>query len=261
MTSPFENPALWTSVATGYDTHARRITGDYSARALELAKIAKGQRVLDVACGPGTLVGMALDRGAEVTAVDFAPGMVERCQTNFPEANALVADGQNLPFEDEFDAAFSCFGLIFFPDRAAGFRSLLRSLVPGGAAVVTCWSPIDEDPLRTRLSEIFYAAFPSVERAAPPPDALNSDSGLRTEMEAAGFANVEVVTHEAPVHFGHRELWDLMAESFPPITAMRSALPEVEWHAAAQRGRAWIAKHHDDAPLSAVGYLGLGRKG
>jgi len=41
---------------------------------------------------------------------------------------AQVADGQALPFADgEFEAAFSMFGLMFFPDRAKGFAELRRT--------------------------------------------------------------------------------------------------------------------------------------
>lgn len=43
-----------------------------------------GTRVLDLGAGRGALTAAALARGCQVTAVDCAPGMVERISTQYP---------------------------------------------------------------------------------------------------------------------------------------------------------------------------------
>ena len=98
--------------------------------------------MLDVAAGPGTLAFIASAAGAHVTAIDFSPDMIDRLRARSVregvQIEARVGDGQALPFDDAtFEHAFSMFGLMFFPDRAKGFRELCRVLVPGGRAVVS----------------------------------------------------------------------------------------------------------------------------
>ena len=49
---------------------------EFVADALELAHLAPGERVLDVATGPGTLALAAARAGARVSAIDFSPEMI-----------------------------------------------------------------------------------------------------------------------------------------------------------------------------------------
>ena len=113
-----------------------------------VAGVGAGQSVLDVACGPGTLAFLAARRGAEVMAVDFCAGMIGELAARLAETpaaiEARVADGMDLPLESgAFDAAFSMFGLMFFPDRARGFAELHRVLRPGGVAAGAIGEALD----------------------------------------------------------------------------------------------------------------------
>ena len=50
-------------------------------------------------------------------------------------------DAQILPYADAtFDAAFSLFGLMFFPDRQQGFAEIYRTLKPGGSIAITSYA-------------------------------------------------------------------------------------------------------------------------
>src|SRR5699024_11098930 len=98
--------------------------------------------VLDVACGPGTLTLLAAAAGATVTALDFSSPMIAQLRTRAAALDLASAvevhegGGQRLPFASAvFDAAFSMFGLMFFPDRHAGLRELARVLKPGCPAL------------------------------------------------------------------------------------------------------------------------------
>ena len=50
----------------------------YATEALRLANAVTGARIVDVACGPGTLALLAAQRGHLVDALDFSPAMIER---------------------------------------------------------------------------------------------------------------------------------------------------------------------------------------
>ena len=76
--NPLGQPLAWDLVADGYMEELVPVFERFAVRALDLASVGPGTRVLDVAAGPGTLALVAAERGAEVTAVDFSPGMIER---------------------------------------------------------------------------------------------------------------------------------------------------------------------------------------
>jgi SAM-dependent methyltransferase len=59
-----------------------------------------------------------------------------------------VADALDLPFEDaNFDAVVCQFGVMFFPDKAAGAREAARVLKPGGIYAFNVWDSLDRNPV------------------------------------------------------------------------------------------------------------------
>lgn len=108
-----------------YEEAAHRITVPVSIAALDtVGHIARGARVLDIAAGAGALSVPAAERGAAVTAIDIAPGMVWRLHDKlkgFPDCAARQMDGEALDLPDgAFDATFSVFGTMLFADWRKG---------------------------------------------------------------------------------------------------------------------------------------------
>ena len=137
-------PAAWSNVAREY---ARSILPGFrpAARALgEFAGIAPGDRVLDVACGPGTaaMEARALGAGA-ITGVDYATGMLEMAREltqGQPDFTFIEGDALELPVPDAaFDVAISSFGAIFAPDPLRAVSELARAVRPGGHAGLSAW--------------------------------------------------------------------------------------------------------------------------
>lgn len=96
-----------------------------------------------------------------------------------------MADGQALPFDDNiFDGAFSLAGLIFFPDRAAGFRELRRVLRPGRRAVVSSIASV-QGPLG-RVLDAIRAMLPGLPSAGG-----NGPLGDPVEFTSLGDGPVE----------------------------------------------------------------------
>src|SRR4051812_2837162 len=81
-------------------------------------------RILEVAAGSGIATAALADAlpDAEIVATDLSPVMVEVGAARVGAATWRVADGLHLPFDDaEFDLVACQFGVMFFPDRRAGF--------------------------------------------------------------------------------------------------------------------------------------------
>jgi SAM-dependent methyltransferase len=264
--SPLAQPEPWTLVADAYTAEMEPQFALYARDALALAELPARGRVVDVATGPGTLAMLAAAAGHAVSAVDFSPQMIENFRARLaapgaPAIDARVADGQALPFADaDFDGAFSMFGLMFFPDRAAGFRELLRVLRPGGRAVVSSWAPF-LGPFAL-LFETLRAMLPDVPFAGGKPP-LGTAEEMSSEMTGAGFADVTVrtVAHtlRAP---SLSAFWASVQRTNVQLVLLQRKLGPVRWAKDGVAIYERLRSQLGDGEVSAVGtaYVGMGRK-
>jgi SAM-dependent methyltransferase len=228
--SPLATPEPWDLVASGYVAENLASFEAFAREALRLAP-AEGE-VLDVAAGPGSLALLAARTARRVHAVDFAPAMLDALRGRAAAAGIAnveprLADGQALPFTAaRFDAAYSMFGVIFFPDRARGLAELARVLRPGAPAVVSSWVPFERVPQFAALFGAMAAELPgSGIGEGPLPLATAAD--VTAELRAAGFATVAV--HEHDVVAGtptSAELWRSFSRGGAPAALMRKRMGE-----------------------------------
>lgn len=103
------------------------------------ARVTRGVRVLDVACGTGVLFPDYLKREvASVTAVDISPEMVKCAQKKFPQENitVLCADIESVQLPDPFDCIMVYNAFPHFPDPDNLLRVLSGMLRPGGTLTI-----------------------------------------------------------------------------------------------------------------------------
>ena len=139
-------PQAWSRVARDYRRH---IAPDFLPAARTMCRavgIAPGDRVLDIACGPGTAALAARELGAgRVAGVDYARGMIAAADADAgarPAVCYAVADALALPFADaSFDVVISSFGLIFAADPKLAAAEAARVLPPGGRVGLLVWPP------------------------------------------------------------------------------------------------------------------------
>ncbi len=114
---------------------------------LAAAQLAPGQRVLDLASGPGLLARAAAGSVGEAglaIASDISEGQLACC----PDLVRVAADGEALPFADaSFDRVLCGLGLMFFPDDQAALREIRRVLRPDGLLALSVWGAAGETPL------------------------------------------------------------------------------------------------------------------
>ena len=269
MTSPLAAPGPWDLVAPAYSAELVPQFESYSREALQLAALAPSSRIVDVAAGPGTLSILAAQAGHTVAALDFSAKMIAALRSRV-EAEGLASkidaregDGMALPYDDaSFDAGFSMFGLIFFPDRDKGFRELLRVVKPGAPVVVSSWQPLDRIPF-------LHAAMGALsELLPPPPNAPPYDPPLTTrekcvaEMSQAGFR--DVVAHEvtfATPAASPADAWAFMQRTTAPIVLRKQALGE-KWDAVSKGVLERLTAKLGDAPraMEMSAYLTIGRR-
>lgn len=263
---PLASVEPWDIVADAYTADVSPMAEHFAREALQLAALPPSPRIVDVAAGPGTLALMVARGGATVSAIDFSPAMITNLRRRADEAgieihDVRVGDGQALPFDDDaFDGAFSMAGLIFFPDRAAGFRELRRVLRSGRRAVVSSIASIEGpffqvmEGIRTILPDL-----PTPQGELP----LSDPEAFTLEMSAAGFREVAIHTIRQSVTTPSvSEYWEKRQRSTAPIALLRRRLGEERWAEVTQGVFDRLQESLGDGPVEEfyTMHLGVGVK-
>ncbi len=150
------------------------LTAKEHDRMIEWAGLARGARLLDIACGSGGPALRAAERsGCEVVGVDVHRAGVEHATALAvsrglaDRARFLVADASaSLPFDDaSFDCVCCTDAINHLPERESVLREWARVLRPGGgiayADPIIVTGPISADEMRTRSSIGFFLFVPA----------------------------------------------------------------------------------------------------
>jgi ubiquinone/menaquinone biosynthesis C-methylase UbiE len=125
-----------------------KIAKSYNLGSIEFVnrlEIAKGERVLDVACGTGNLAIPAAKRGADVVGIDIAPNLIEQARARAAEEGLKIrfdeGDAEQLPYENtSFDKVITMFGAIFTPRPEVVAAEMLRVTRSGGTIAMANWT-------------------------------------------------------------------------------------------------------------------------
>jgi SAM-dependent methyltransferase len=229
---------MWASVAPAWGEHAEYADARgeaMTARLLEVTAPRPGERVLELACGPGG-VGIAAARvvgptgevvvsdvAAEMTAI--AAGRAAALGLGNVRALTLDLDGLDQP-DQAYHVVLCREGLMFAFDPAHAVAEIRRVLRPGGRMAVSVWGPRARNPW---LGVVFDAVGEVLGAPVPPPGipgpfALADADRLGRLLTAAGLA--EVAVDELPVPLGDRSLdaWLTRTSALAGALAKRLAM-------------------------------------
>src|SRR5919201_3926368 len=194
----FNNP----SVPKAYDEFfVPRLFEPWAKLLLEAADLRRGESVLDIATGPGTVARLAAVRlGAEgrVVAIDIAQPMLDIAKAKAPPPGAapieyLKSPSAPLPAAaGAFDAVLCQQGLQFFPDRPAALREMRRVLGPAGRVALSTWRDIGRSPGFAALAEALARHVPAAVPTIRGPFALGDAEELRALVAGAGSREVAI---------------------------------------------------------------------
>ncbi len=184
----------------------------WAPRVADAARLAPGQRVLDVACGTGVLAREAARRvapGGRVTGLDRNDGMLAVARRQAPEIEWRQGRAEAIDAADgSFDAVVSQFGLMFFDDRGAALGEMRRVLATGGRLAVAVWDDLASSPgyaaMAALLDRLFGARIAHELRA---PFSLGDMHVLRALLDEAGMAKAEIRTQPGMARFPSLESW------------------------------------------------------
>ena len=128
--------------AEAYDLFMGRFSVPLAGLFVEAAGVRRGQRALDVGCGPGALTAALVDRlgPADVTAVDPSAPFVAAATSRFPGVDVRTASAESLPFpDDSFDLVLAQLVVHFMADPVSGLREMARVGRPGATLGASVW--------------------------------------------------------------------------------------------------------------------------
>lgn len=191
--------AVFDRVAASYETVGPPFFDHVGPLLVEHADVRRGDRVVDLAAGSGSVSIPALSAagpGGSLLAVDLAEGMVQRLAARLAgsghqDARVAVGDiSQDLALASaSVDVVLCGFALFFLPDPPAALRSWRALLRPGGRLAVSTWGREDVvfGALRDQLRTLGVDSRPRGE-------AYDDPDVLRAALLDAGLVDVGVTT-------------------------------------------------------------------
>lgn len=232
---------LWGACAQDYAAYLEQVGLPLFSAALDAARVTDGTRFLDAGCGAGLLALLAHLRGAEVSALDASPALLEIARERIPAADMREGDLEALPFEDgSFDGVAVVNSLFYARDMQGAVRELRRVSRPGGRVVLTTWGPPSQCEFLRSVVPALAPLMPSPPPGSPsvhPVLALSEPGALAELLNGAGLKVVEEGQVSCPFVFPNADAsWRANASAGPNRlaiaqsgeAAVRSAFAEVD---------------------------------
>jgi ubiquinone/menaquinone biosynthesis C-methylase UbiE len=178
--------AMWT--LGDYPAVADQVIPELGEQLVRAAGVRAGQRVLDVAAGSGNAALPAAATGADVTATDLTPALLDAGRHR-AEARGLrlaweEADAEALPYPDaSFDVVLSAVGVMFAPHHQASADELIRVARPGATIALANWTP------EGFIGQLFTTMRPY---APPPPPGTQPPPLWGSEAHVRGLFGQQV---------------------------------------------------------------------
>ncbi|NJL06211.1 MAG: methyltransferase domain-containing protein [Chloroflexaceae bacterium] len=210
--------AIFNRAASTYDHVGPAFFAYFGSRLVELAHLAPGEHVLDIATGRGAALFPACDAvgfSGRVIGIDLAPAMVaathaEAIARGDTNITLLPMDAASLAFADAtFDAVLCGFAVFFLPDALAALQEWQRVLKPDGRLVLSTWiDPFGPElewfaPLQRTVLPL--PAAPACSGTEPP--IFDTPAGLTALLARAGFIEIAVQVERARFVYADEETW------------------------------------------------------
>jgi SAM-dependent methyltransferase len=152
-------------------------------------------QLLELAAGTGVVtraLAGALPQSVGMTATDLNPAMLEQAKSHagLERVTWREADALALPFPDEtFDHVVCQFGVMFFPDKVAGFREAFRVLRSGGQFTFNVWATRQDTVQLLAAREL--GGVLSLDPSSMLAPEYNDIKQVEADLAAAGFQSIE----------------------------------------------------------------------
>ena len=177
----------------------------WSATIADAVNAREGQQVLDVGCGTGALtreIAARVGTVGRVVGLDPGAGMLAVAREVEPSIEWQEGVAESLPFADEsFDAVVSQFALMFFADKRAAVREIVRVLKRSGRFAIAVWDSLDNIPaFAAEVALLERIAGHEAADALRAPFQLGDRKALQTLFSGVHVA-AEISAHQGTAKF------------------------------------------------------------
>ncbi len=230
---------MWAGVAPQWATYADEVDERGAVLTAELlgrGSVTPGERVLELACGPGG-VGLAaaevVGPGGEVVLSDVADAMVAIARDRAATLGLTNVASATLDIEaiDQPDATFDVVlcrdGLQFAVEPARAVAEIHRVLRPEGRAALAVWGPPTANPW---LGAVLDAVSAEVGMPVPPPGipgpfSLADADALGELLRNADFAEVTIAEVSVPLRSpSFEDYWERTTAIAGPVASLLAGL-------------------------------------
>ena len=217
------------SFDVGADAYMRfmgRYSEPLAAQFAHLAGVGRGQRLLDVGCGPGALTAELVSRAGadQVSAVEPSASFAAAVRERLPGVDVRLASAEQLPFAaGTFDAALAQLVVHFMADPVKGLREMGRVTRPGGVVAACVW---DHAGGRGPLAA-FWAAVRELDPAAADESGLAGvrEGDLARLFAQAGLSGTQATALTVRVrHASFGQWWEPFTLGVGPAGAYVASL-------------------------------------
>lgn len=179
-----------------------------------------GETILELAAGPGD-TGFAaaafLGEEGRLVSTDFSPEMTEVARRRGDELGLRnveyrTMDAERLELEDDsVDGVICRFAYMLMADLGAALAETRRVLRPGGRLVLAVWRGPEQNPWISIAGRALVGRglLPPPDPGAPGMFTMATDERVRSLLDAAGFASVQI--EDVPVRFAYGDIGDFVA--------------------------------------------------
>ncbi len=172
------------------------------AKAIDKLDLNQETKILDIGCGCGATtleIAKKIDDGT-ITGVDISEPMLKRASQNataleLSNINFQVLDVQvdEMPSND-FDIAFSRFGVMFFENPFEAFSNIYKSLKEDGQLSFVCWQNPDLNPWQSLSIQVIkqFLDLPAPPPKSPGPFAFEDKTYIQEILEKSNFKDIKI---------------------------------------------------------------------
>jgi SAM-dependent methyltransferase len=192
---------------------------------LNAAGVGNGTRFFDAGCGGGGASLLAAQRGALVSGLDAAEGLLKIARGKVPLGDFRIGDMEALPFgNDSFDVVIAANSIQYTEDRATTLRELRRVCAPEGRIVVGLFG----SPEKVEFRHILQAVRDALPEPPPGdgPFALSVPGKLERLIEEAGLRVVASGEVNCPFSYPDLEIFWRANVSAGPLQGVMRVIGE-----------------------------------
>lgn len=191
----------WNEIAPRY--HKKWIKGNIgpfksTVKIVTMAKICRGDKVLDLACGTGIVTKQILKKigtDGKIVGIDSSQTAIKIAKRWNDVANVdfVVADAEHIDFNEKFDVATCQYALFFFPNTNKVLKNLKYCLKKNGTLAVSVHGNKNSVPYFSSILDVVTTFIPDyLPPGAPSLDRFGTKTSLRKELGKVGFRNIRI---------------------------------------------------------------------